>query len=141
MKICRDLDLLYPKFREMVETAISKAQGDGLEVYIFETYRTPARQNELYLAGKASPLTAPTKRKGWRSWHQFGLAADIAFGGPGKWHWMGDFKRAGAYFLTQGLRSGGASDLAHYEWPAVMTIDMASKIEDEEGVLGVWQKL
>ena len=85
----RDVDttVLHPVFRG----ALEKLKGDLLEadipLFVFEAYRTPVRQAYLYAQGRTRPGRIVTYAKAWHSYHQYGLAVDLVFGGPGKWTW------------------------------------------------------
>lgn len=136
MTIIRSVNLLHPTLAYKLQKAINVAQMDGYDVYIFETWRSPDRQRSLL-----DSKTGVTKAGSWMSWHQYGLAADIAFGGPGKWHWDGDFKAISGLFIKEGLHWGGDKDAGHYQYNLGLSITYAMNINSDQGVLGVWQKI
>ncbi|MFX7792721.1 M15 family metallopeptidase, partial [Acinetobacter baumannii] len=70
----RKWDKMNPRYKQrlLMVFKIMKEQY-GYELVLLEGYRSPARQNML--AG--NPNT--TRAKGYQSYHQFGLAADVAF--------------------------------------------------------------
>jgi peptidoglycan LD-endopeptidase CwlK len=86
-----DLSLLDPGFRRLLEAVVEECQRHGLPLEVFETIRTPARQEELYARGRDP--SAPdfgrtvTKARKWQSAHQYGLGADCVFKVDGKWSW------------------------------------------------------
>ncbi len=123
MVISRDVKLLYPMFAYKLESAVKIAQKNGYDVHIFEAWRSPLRQDELK---KSTPKV--TNASGWHSWHQYGLAADIAFGGEGRWHWNGDFKAVHGIFSLLKLAWGGEKDAGHYQYNLGLTIEDAIKI-------------
>jgi hypothetical protein len=136
MNINRKTTLLYPEFSYKLKRAVIAAQKADYDVHIFETWRSPERQTVL----KASKDKVTNADK-WMSWHQYGLAADIAFGGEGKWHWKGDFIAVSKFFIDEGLQWGGAKDAGHYEYHLNLSILNAKKINEDLGVLGVWEKI
>jgi peptidoglycan L-alanyl-D-glutamate endopeptidase CwlK len=75
----RKWDKINPRYKQrlLMVFKIMKEQH-GYELVLLEGYRSPSRQNML--AG--NPNT--TKAKGYQSYHQFGLAADVAFKRNGK---------------------------------------------------------
>ena len=75
----RKWDKINPRYKQrlLMVFKIMKEQH-GYELVLLEGYRSPDRQNML--AG--NPNT--TRAKGYQSYHQFGLAADVAFKRNGK---------------------------------------------------------
>lgn len=75
----RKWDKINPRYKQrlLMVFKIMKEQY-GYELVLLEGYRSPNRQNML--AG--NPNT--TRAKGYQSYHQFGLAADVAFKRNGK---------------------------------------------------------
>lgn len=136
MSIERDTDLLYPSLKIKAEKAVNLALEAGYDIRVFETYRSPQRQ--LMLRASRDNVT---KASAWGSWHQYGLAFDVAFGGEGKWHWNGDFQALVPYFAIEGIVWGGQGDAGHYQYNLGLSILHAIKIKDEGGVLGVWQRI
>lgn len=66
-KIHNRVDELHPKFRLSIYKLLNAL---GPKWDLFEGYRTPDRQNDLFTRGK-------TKARAWQSAHQYGLGADI----------------------------------------------------------------
>ena len=64
------LTQLIPEARERVQQTIEAMQARGLDVYVGQTLRTQAQQNEAQARG-----TTSTHQD--RSWHQLGRAADL----------------------------------------------------------------
>lgn len=83
---CDDVALLHPTIRAQVERMLRDLDAmfvQGRTPYrfeIFETWRSPRRQFELFQLGV-------TKAMPWRSAHQFGLAVDVVPKVDGKWSW------------------------------------------------------
>lgn len=71
----KDLGKLYPDFKQRVIKIVEEMDKEGFSIFIVETYRSYQAQDELF-ALKA------TKAKGGQSYHNFGLACDVAFRSP-----------------------------------------------------------
>lgn len=127
-------DLLYPEFRELLLAAIELANHDsrtpeGLPKFpkfnhwgLFELYRSPARQMQLFQQGKT-----PAKIS---DYHSVGLAADVVwYDDKGNPHWDGAadlWGILGHCIRAQGLTWGGGwanRDLVH----AQCTLDQRKK--------------
>jgi LAS superfamily LD-carboxypeptidase LdcB len=61
--------LLEPMTRQLVERLVSAARQMGIEVMIYETYRSQDRQQELFNSGASKLRTVGV--------HHYGLACDI----------------------------------------------------------------
>lgn len=80
-------EILHPVFRSALAELVSDLSNAEVPLFVFEGVRTPARQAYLYAQGRDRPGPIVTYAKAWHSYHQYGLAVDMAFGGPGKWTW------------------------------------------------------
>jgi hypothetical protein len=94
-----DINLLEPVTRQLVEAIIAAAKAKGIEVMVFETYRSQARQTLLFKK-KATKL----KTVGV---HHFGLACDIVKSVNGDPSWKGDFSFLGKLAHSHKLIWGG----------------------------------
>lgn len=54
---------------------------------IFEAFRFPERQEDLYAQGRTKPGNIVTYAKPWTSFHQYGLAVDFVLYIDGNWSW------------------------------------------------------
>lgn len=111
----------------------------GYDLVLLEGYRSPERQNRL--AGMGANVTHAT---GYRSYHQFGLAGDVAFLRSGKvvitekdpWAMQG-YQRYGEVAESVGLTWGGRwkmMDLGHTEFRmrgVLGNADIAQKLTSE----------
>ncbi|MFN7055910.1 M15 family metallopeptidase [Hyphomonas sp.] len=79
--------ILHPVFREALSKVMSELNTQGIPLFIFEGFRSPVRQTHLYAQGRTRPESIITHAPAWHSYHQYGLAVDMAFNGPGKWTW------------------------------------------------------
>ncbi|MGC2170700.1 MAG: M15 family metallopeptidase [Candidatus Sulfotelmatobacter sp.] len=103
-----DASLLEPTMRKLVEGILLAAQQMGIEVMIYETYRSKQRQQALFENG-ATKLRAVGV-------HHYGLACDIVRVVSGEPCWKGDFSFLGQLAHGSGLIWGGdwgAPDIKH----------------------------
>jgi hypothetical protein len=94
-----DPALLEPMTRRLVQQIVEASQQMGIAVMIFETYRSQARQLELFNNGATKLRTVGV--------HQYGLACDIARVVGGEPSWKGDFSFLGQLAHSSGLIWGG----------------------------------
>lgn len=84
--INRDINLLAPIVQDKLSKALAELHDVKIPIELFEGFRTPERQENLYWS--KPPIT---KARAWQSFHQYGLACDLAFQVDGKWSWSGDW--------------------------------------------------
>jgi hypothetical protein len=94
-----DASLLEPTTRQLVGGIISAAQQMGIEIMIYETYRSQNRQQELFNQGATKLRTVGV--------HHYGLACDIVRVVSGEPSWKGDFSFLGHLAQSCGLIWGG----------------------------------
>ncbi len=94
-----DSSLLEPVTRQLVESLIASSHQMGIEMMIYETYRSQDRQLALFENG-ASKLRAVGV-------HHYGLACDIVRAVSGEPSWKGDFSFLGQLAHSCGLIWGG----------------------------------
>jgi hypothetical protein len=94
-----DPSLLEPATRELIESVLTAARRMGIEVMIYETYRSQNRQQELFNNGATKLRTVGV--------HHYGLACDIVRVVGGEPCWKGDFSFLGQLAHSSGLIWGG----------------------------------
>ena len=94
-----DLDLLEPKTRQLVQQILDAAQEMGISLMVYETYRSQARQQELFDNGATKLRSVGV--------HNYGLACDIVRAIRGEPSWKGDFSFLGQLAHSSGLIWGG----------------------------------
>ena len=96
-----DPSLLEPTMRQLVEGIVSATEQMGIEVMIYETYRSENRQQALFNNGATKLRTVGV--------HHYGLACDIVRVVGGEPSWKGDFTFLGQLARSSGLmrRRGG----------------------------------
>lgn len=136
----RKWDKINPRYKQRLLMVFKiMREQHGYELVLLEGYRSPERQNSL----SANPDT--TRAKGYQSYHQFGLAADVAFKRNGKvviseWDpWvMRGYELYGQVAESVGLTWGGRwksiKDYGHteYRMPGLKkTAEMAAQLINE----------
>lgn len=122
----QSLDHLHPIFRKALSQGLIPAIRDaGLPLHVFESFRTPSRQADLYASGRTAPGPKRTNALPWRSFHQYGLAVDFVFKtADGAWHWDEPEKGMWAKY-TELCAAAGLRTLSferpHVEYPWNMT--------------------
>ncbi len=94
-----DPNLLEPMTRQLVQQIIASAQQMGIQLMIFETFRSQARQQQLFDQGATKLRTVGV--------HNYGLACDIVKVIGGEPSWKGDFSFLGQLAHASGLIWGG----------------------------------
>lgn len=95
---CRDLNMLEPVTRSAVQSILSDAQKMGITLLTTETYRSPARQKQLF-DQKATRLQNVGV-------HGYGLACDFCKIVDGVVSWAGDWSFLRDLAEKHGLISG-----------------------------------
>lgn len=98
-KRINDLDLLEPVIRAVIPKLVEDCRVLGFEVMVFETFRSQARQQQLYAQGATKLRTVGV--------HNYGLACDIVKVVGGEPSWKGDFSFLGLLARKHGLIWGG----------------------------------
>jgi hypothetical protein len=94
-----DPALLEPITRQLVEGIVTAAEQMGIDLMIYETYRSQARQQELFDNGATKLRKVGV--------HHYGLACDIVRVVGGEPSWKGDFSFLGQLAHSAGLIWGG----------------------------------
>lgn len=134
--------LLYPSFKNKLLEGLNRANEAGIPLRLFETYREPKRQEVLYAKGRTTPGKIITNAKPLRSYHQYGLAADLVLWEDGAWSWSKEhlYRKAGPIFEKLGLVWLGrnTSDLVHYQLDLPLGLDQLEDLYKAKGFEGVW---
>lgn len=94
-----DMQMLEPGMRIRVHRVVEDARVHGVELMVYETFRSRARQQALFASG-ASKLREVGV-------HNYGLAADIVKSIDGDPSWKGSFDLLGTLAHAHGLIWGG----------------------------------
>jgi peptidoglycan LD-endopeptidase CwlK len=145
------MNLLYPLFRQKLETGLLAARAQGIMAYPFEAFRPNTRQEMLFNQGRIVPGEIVTQAKAGFSWHNYGLAADIVFDAspaPGiQWSWVeahaGDYDKLAVILMKEGLEWLGNTlhDKPHFQLTMGLPIVQAYQMAQKFGILSIWDKL
>lgn len=94
-----DMSLLEPVTRRLVQQIVDAARQMSIEVMVYETYRSQARQQQLFNNGATRLRQVGV--------HHYGLACDIVRAVGGEPSWKGDFSFLGHLAHSSGLIWGG----------------------------------
>jgi hypothetical protein len=94
-----DLSLLEPITRKLVEEIIADAKAHGVSLMVFETFRSAARQQQLFEQGATKLQKVGV--------HNYGLACDIVKSINGEPSWKGDFSLLGQLAHSHKMIWGG----------------------------------
>ena len=96
---CRDLALLEPNFRVVVQSIVEDAKALGIWLLVTETYRSVERQLILFNQGATQLKNVGV--------HHYGLAADFCKIIDGKASWIGDWGFLCTLAAKHGVVCGG----------------------------------
>lgn len=127
-----DPSLLEPTTRQLVERIISASQQMGIEVMIYETYRSQDRQQQLFNSGASKLRTVGV--------HHYGLACDIVRSVGGEPCWKGDFSFLGQLAQSCGLIWGGDWGAPHIKHSFIDSVHVQRCTVARQGDLfaGLW---
>ena len=129
IEMCRDLNELNPKVKELAEALLKLCEKEGLNIKIGETYRSIERQDYLYAQGRTRPGNIVTNARGssMSSYHQWRLAFDVYQNIKGAEYDSHILAKVGKLGQSLGLEWGGSwssfSDTPHFQY----TFDLSIK--------------
>lgn len=129
---------LHPSIQPLAQKLLAAAAQQGISLVINQGVRTYAEQDALYAKGRTEPGGVVTGTKGGESWHNFGLAFDVAMVSPGPKPPIGSpswppgkdtWSTVGALGQSVGLVWGGnfsaLADYGHFEFHPGITKEQA----------------
>jgi hypothetical protein len=125
-----DLNIHFqPLVRRFLVEVNNLLKNEGWEVFITDGYRDSKDQEAIYAQGRTRPGNIVSfAPPGW-SWHEYGLAVDVAFKARnGSVHWIPElYQRIAPIGKSMGMIWGGdftkILDMPHFEWHPGMTIE------------------
>lgn len=126
-KIINELD---PSLRPKAVALLYAANNKDIPLIVTSGYRSTESQETIWNQGRITPGPIVTHAKPGNSWHNYGLAFDVAILKDGKASWPENpklWKRIGAIGKLLGLTWGGdfpegQRDLPHFGYHPRMTI-------------------
>lgn len=117
---------LHPSIQPLARELLSRAANDGLQLVVTSGLRTNDEQARLFAQGRTAPGPVVTAAKPGTSWHNYGLAFDVAVLKNGNPTWPNNenlWLRIGNLGRACGLRWGGDfGDRPHFEYHPDLTI-------------------
>lgn len=145
------LDQLYPPLAKAVRTLAETLASEGIRILVVQGLRTVAEQDALFARGRTAPGSIVTNAAGGHSWHNFGLAVDLAPLAPdGTIDWNSghpQWKRMEAVGVSLGLTSGAnwkrLVDAPHFQisgrFPEAAPDDEVRALMQDGGMGEVWK--
>ena len=121
---------LHPSIQDMAREVLTRASNVGIDLVITQGLRDNEEQARLYAQGRTAPGSIVTNAPPGSSWHNFGLAFDVAvLNAEGKATWPEDsalWERIGQVGKAAGLTWGGdftsIKDRPHFEYHPGVTL-------------------
>lgn len=135
--IIRSTSLLAPWFENRLIACVSECNSQGYPIAVYESYRSPVRQDYLYSLGRSRIGKIVTRAQAWQSWHQYGLACDLAFYHERKWSWEGAWDKVLPIFHAKGFKSLDF-EKSHVEITGGMMTGDARAIVTRDGIEALW---
>lgn len=87
---------LDPEFRRRLESLLERTSVVMPTLRVYESLRSPRRQEELYARGRTTgtPGKTVTRARAYQSAHQHGMAVDLVFHNGKAWTWDEPFRGA-----------------------------------------------
>jgi peptidoglycan LD-endopeptidase CwlK len=141
MSVNRNPFLLAPLVREKALEAVQECKNQGYEIAIFEGWRSPERQGELFSQGRKTPGKIVTRATPFFTFHNYGLAVDIAYLVKGKWTWEGDFDRVIPVFTSHGFDEPPSFEKAHFQMSMGYSVQQVRLMVEASTMQGMWLAL
>lgn len=139
---------VHPELARRVRGILALAKREGHTLQIVQGLRTFAEQDALFAKGRTKPGAKVTNARGGKSWHNYGLAVDLAPVINGKVSWnekLFDWSLIGKWAKAVGLAWGGSwlrfKDRPHVEMSFGLSIDDALTRYRSMGIIKVWEKV
>lgn len=144
------LSQVHPRLSALVQQLATQLAAESIDLHITQGLRSYADQAALYAKGRTAPGSVVTNAPPGHSWHEFGLAVDVApFDQQGKPDWNVQhpaWKRIVELGIALGLFSGtqfhSIVDTPHFQltgnFPASPTEEVR-QLYASGGLRAVWQ--
>jgi len=114
----RGVKALHPNIREKAVKLVAEMKRSARPIAIVSTIRTAAIQDGYYKQGRETTGSIITNAQGLESYHNYGLAFDVAFDGTTPTD--NDWEALGEIGESLGLEWGGRwesfPDRPHFQW-------------------------
>ena len=144
------LSEVYPGLATLVREMAAQLEAEGIDIRVTQSLRTVAEQEALYAEGRTQPGSIVTDARAGYSWHNFGLAVDVAPLTPQGVDWNTSHP-VWIHIVDVGVHCGlvaGAEFRTFPDWPhfqltgrfPVTPDDEARLILANRGIGAVWQE-
>jgi len=145
------LNAVYPPLAALVRQLAEQLLSDGIQIIVAQAMRTVAEQDALYAQGRTAPGRIVTNARGGHSYHNFGLAVDLApLAADGSVNWNAShpaWKRMEEAGVALGMTSGAnwtrIVDAPHFQvtgrFPEAGPDDELRAILASDGLGAVWR--
>ena len=117
---------LHPTVRKAVVKVYVQLRAEGIPFGIFEAFRFPERQADLYAQGRTKPGDIVTYAQPWSSYHQYGLAVDFVLLLNGEWSWNADGAKAAWWTRMHELGANEGLMRLNFEIPHLQILGTSS---------------
>ncbi len=131
---------LHPELVRRIDIIIALAKKEKYDLRVTSGFRSVDEQNKLYAKGRTAPGKRVTNARGGQSFHNFGLACDLAPIINGKIYWeeeLFDWSLIGKWARAANLEWGGNwtsfVDRPHVQLVAGLTTKKAMTLYREGG--------
>jgi peptidoglycan L-alanyl-D-glutamate endopeptidase CwlK len=142
------LSEVYPGLATLVRQMADQLAAEGIDIRVTQSLRPMAEQEALYAQGRTTPGNVVTDAQPGYSWHNFGLAVDVAPLTPTGPDWdihHPVWQRIVAVGESLGMASGSVwrtfPDWPHFQWTGIFPVspnDAARSLLASGGVSAVW---
>lgn len=137
--------MIHPELEKRIDALIVRMKELGHTIIVTSGYRSIKKQNEIYAQGRSKPGKIVTKAKGGDSYHNYGLAVDLAFLVNGNISWAENmpWELLGKEGKLFGLEWGGdfksIKDRPHFQYTKGFTTNQLFEIHNKYGLKKVWE--
>ena len=145
------LSEVHPMLAQRVRSMTEMLAGENITIRVVQSLRSWAEQAALYAEGRTTPESIVTNAQPGHSYHNFGLAVDVAPFDMGIPDWNGNhpaWRRIVAVGESVGLVSGSTwrtfPDWPHFQWTSQYPIspnDEVRQLFTITGIQSVWDSL
>lgn len=139
-KVNRNYQLLAPFLVDKIHDAFEACRREGYEPQVFEGFRSPRRQDVLFSQNVPGKKWV-TNARAWQSFHNYGLAFDIAFRDKGKWSWDKSFpwEKVGQIISSHGIEwPKPRGEVGHFQVTGGLSTMECFDIVRTQGTQSLW---
>ena len=143
----RDLSALYPDLKVRYLKLKADMKDHFKDIFLTDGFRSFERQNHLYALGRTIDDTKRvTDAKAGESFHNYGLAFDVAFIGPEMYSENNPWNDLGRIGKAHGLEWGGdfsesKRDRPHFQLRYGMQLNEIQYLYKQGGLEKLWSRI